>query len=123
MDARGYGSSAPQGVDFEAARRTVSVIKEQVRVCSAKEDTEHLMGEARAILSALIPLVEEYVRRLPCASLEWGRGCDTVARARSALTWTHTGSSLTYLGYVAHVADHLLGYFPDRIPETGRARG
>ncbi|MFH9422984.1 hypothetical protein [Streptomyces sp. NPDC017529] len=117
MDAQEHGSPAPPGVDFEAARRTVSVIKEQVRVCSAKEDTEHLMSEARAILSGLIPLVDAYVRGLPCTSLEWGRGSDTVARARTALSWTHTGS-LTYLGYVAHVADHLLGYFPDRIPEA-----
>ncbi|MFH8403449.1 hypothetical protein ACH4FX_01565 [Streptomyces sp. NPDC018019] len=117
MDTQGHREPEPSGVDFAAARRTVSAIKERIKVCSADEDTEHLMGEARVILSALIPLVEAYVRRLPCTSLERGRGCDTVARARTALTWTHTGSSLTYLGYVAHVADHLLGYFPDRIPE------
>ncbi|MFD7661858.1 hypothetical protein [Streptomyces sp. NPDC059788] len=103
-------------VDFEAARRTIDVIKARVRSCSAAEDTERLMGEARAVLSELIPLVDAYVRRLPCTSLEWGRGCDTVARARTALTWTHTGSSISYLGYVAHVADHLLSYFPGRAP-------
>ncbi|OKI03470.1 hypothetical protein A6A06_39025 [Streptomyces sp. CB02923] len=119
MDAQGYGSPAPSGVDFEAARRTVSAIKARIKVCPAREDTEHLMAEARAILAGLIPLVDAYVRRLPSTSLERDRGRDTIARARTALTWTHTGSSITYLGYVAHVADHLLGYFPDRIPEEG----
>lgn len=119
MEPREQAGAASVGVDFEAARRTIGVIRAQVRSCSAKEDTARLTGEARAILSQLIPLVDERVGRLPRTSLEWDRGCDTVSRARTALTWTHTGNSISYLGYVAHVADHLLSYFPDRGPEAG----
>lgn len=119
MEPREQAGAVPAGVDFEAARRTIGAIRAQVRSCSATEDAARLMGEVRAILSQLIPLVDERVGRLPRTSLEWDRGCDTVARARTALTWTHTGSSISYLGYVAHVADHLLSYFPDRRPEEG----
>ncbi|WP_159393900.1 hypothetical protein [Streptomyces sp. NRRL F-5755] len=119
MEPRELAGTASAGVDFEAARHTIGVIKAQLGSCSAKEEAEQLMGEARIILAALIPLVEERARQLPCASLECRRACDTVARARTALTWTHTSSSITYLGYVVHVAGHLLGYFPVGGPDTG----